>query len=398
MFKLDLKEGKHPIIIKPNLGQPELINLRDFKRDNGNYFKKIIFEALIIAVPKQSVLEILQYFHLNLYIQPILKDDGIFLERRGDKYPIQVVGIKRIKKLDFRDQGVLNDENCIIWDIFNSLMQVDNIFGERKNLYKIKIQIKNIKAIKRLIKEFKRNFILFDIIHDLPNRIENKINYHSIALFDKDWADFKFIHATDFHIARRNDFLSKFLKEKAINRIKINKSRKRKISKNDNFIFSKDFEFKEEFQDHRLEDLRYAKYNFNFNMRMLINYINERVKENKLDFVLITGDLIDYIDIARGNYQYKNNFYVFIEILLGVNRGLNKPPYLTDDEYINKKEIISPIFTIVGNHDYRKGHYSMRVGKIRKIFGMTKGDIKGYYDIKFFNYLKALRSRDHYLK
>ncbi|MFX0177771.1 MAG: metallophosphoesterase, partial [Candidatus Hodarchaeota archaeon] len=130
-----------------------------------------------------------------------------------------------------------------------------------------------------------------------------------------------------------------------------------------------------------------------------IGFVNSKVKDNELDFVLMTGDLIDYLKIARGNFLYNNNFEVFLEILLGINRGLDKPPYLgKDDEFINKKEIIAPIFTIVGNHDYRKGHYGLRFGQIHKIFGMTRSDVKGYYDIKFFDYFFALYSRDKFLK
>ena len=395
MYNLDLKKGDYPIIIKPNMGQPILINLRDFKDENGVLNKKISFEAFIITIPNQSVKEILEFFHLNIYIQPILKDEGDFAKRRGGRYPLYIFEIERIKKLDFRDQAVLEEENCIMWDVFNSLLQIDNIFGKRKNLYKVIFQIKQIKAIDRLFKESNRSSLLFDIVHDLPNRIENKINYHSIAFFDKDWAEFKFIHATDFHIARRNDFIAKFLKDKAGDKVK---KWKLKPSKKIPFILTRDFEFKLEFQEDRMDELRIAKYNFNSNLRKLIKYINEQVREKKLDFVLMTGDLIDYVDIARGNYQYKNNFYVFIEILLGINRGLDKPPYLTDDEYVNKQEIIAPIFTIVGNHDYRKGHYSLHIGSLYKIFGLTNREIKGYNDIKFFDYFKVLYSKNKFLK
>ncbi|MFX1394572.1 MAG: metallophosphoesterase, partial [Promethearchaeota archaeon] len=223
-------------------------------------------------------------------------------------------------------------------------------------------------------------------------------NYHAIAFFNKDWGDFKFIHATDFHIARRNDFISKFLKDKAKDRINRYRTQKKKITSEANFILKRDFEYRKDFQKENIEKLRYAKYNFNYNLRKLISFINKRVKENELDFVLMTGDLTDYINIARGNYQYENNFLVFVEILLGINRGLDKFPYFTEDEYINKEEILAPIFTLVGNHDYRKGHYSLRIAKTHKIFGMKKKDIKGYYDLKFFNYLTVIRSKDKYLK
>ncbi len=390
MFKLDLTEGDYPIILKPNLGQPTLINIRDDKN--------LVFEAYIIVIPTQSIEEILQFFHLNLYIQPILKDKGNFTERRGELYPLQVLEINKIKKVDFREQGIINEEDCIIWDIFNTLLQIDNIFGKRSVLYKIQIQIKEKNKIFQILEESNRSLLLFDIVHDVPNRIENKVNYHAIALFDKDWSDFKFIHATDFHVARRNDFISKFLKDKAKDRIDRYKKRRKKLSKQENFILTRDFEYRKEIQEHKLDKLRFAKYNFNHNLRLLIRFINEHVSKNKLDFVLMTGDLVDYIKIARGNDQYKDNFHVFFDILLGVNRGLDKHPYFSDDEYINSQEVLAPIFTIVGNHDYRKGHYSIQVGSIHKIFGLTKKDLRGYYDIKFFNYFLALRSKDKYLR
>ncbi len=398
MYNLDLKTGKYPIIIKPNLGQPILINLRDYIDDNGNFIKKIVFDALIIAIPGQNVNEILQFFHLNLFIQPILNDKGDFSKRRGEKYSLQIQEIEKVEKLDFREDSVLNEEHCVIWDIFNTMLQIEGLFGERKDLYNIKFQVKNAKVIHKLLKSSKKSSLIFDIVHDIPNIIEEKINYHAIAFFDKDWDDFKFIHATDFHVARRNDFISKFLKDKAKDKIKKYRTLKKQLSSKAHFILTRDFEFRKEFQEDHLNDLRYGKYNFNQNLRKLINYINERVKDDELDFVLMTGDLIDYITIARGNYQYKNNFFVFIEILLGINRRLDKYPYLTEEEYINKEEILAPIFTLVGNHDYRKGHYSLRFAKVRKIFGMKKKDIKGYYDIKFFNYFTVIRSRDKYLR
>ncbi|MHA1488250.1 MAG: metallophosphoesterase family protein [Promethearchaeota archaeon] len=398
MNKLDLEKGEYPIIIKPNLGQPILINLREFKNEKDIFVKKITFNALIIALPEQSIQEILEFFYLNIYIQPILKDEGEFTERRGEKYPLQILEIEKIKKLDFRDQGVLEEENCIIWDIYNSLLKIDEIFGKRRELYKIKFKIKKIKSINRLLKETGRNLLLFDIVHDLPNRFVDKINYHSIALFDKKFADFSFIHATDCHVARRNDFILRFLKDKVREKVKLQEKHKRKLSKIDRSVLTRDFEFKEEFQEERLKDLRFARYNFNYNLRKLISYINDRVVKNELDFVLMTGDLIDYNNIASGNYQYENNFQVFIDILLGLNRGLDKTPFLIEEEFVNKQEILAPIFTIVGNHDYRKGHYGINLGNINQIFGMTKKEIKGYHDAKFVNYLKSIRSRDKYLK
>ena len=397
---LDLSKGSFPIIIKPNLGQPILLNLGDFKNKTNEYNRSIIFDALIITKQSHSIKRILEYFYLNLYIQPILKDEGDFQQRRGDLYPIKLAEISKIENLDFRDQPILEEQNCIIWDIFNCVLQLDNVFGKRKELYHVKfeLEISIVKKIEQLLKEIKRNFLLFDIVHDIPNRTDNKVNYHSIAIFNKEWKNFDFIHASDFHIACRNDFILNFLKEKARAKWEYYKKRKKKINKVDTFVLTRDFEFREDFQEEKYEELRYAKYNFNYSLRLFIEFVNEKAIQNELDFVLMTGDLIDYLNIARGNYLYENNFHVFIEILLGLNRGLEKPPYLgKDSEYINKKEILVPIFTTIGNHDYRKEHYGMRFSQIHKIFGMTHSDIKGYYDIKFFNYLTALKSKDKYI-
>lgn len=396
---IDLTLGNYPIIISPNLGNPILLNLRNNKDHSLFPVKNLSFKALVIASKSYSIKKILENFHQNLFIQPILKDSGDFSKRRGALIDLHLVEIEKVEKLDFRDEPVLEEENCIIWDIFNCVFKHDDVFGKREDLYRIKLEVRNLPKIEQLLKDSDRDFLLFDIVHDIPNLSENKVNYHSVAVFNKDWKDFKFIHASDFHVARRNDFIIQYLREKVRSKLERFDSKEKKLSKIDKFVLTRDFEFKEEFQEERYEELRYAKYNFNYSLRKLIEFANMEVSEKSLDFMLMTGDLIDYLDIARGNYQYKNNYLVFLDILLGLNKGLENPPYLgNDDEFVNKQEILVPIFTIPGNHDYRKNHYGMGFGEIHKIFGMTHSDVKGYYDHKFFNYLTALRANDRYLK
>jgi len=398
MFGLNLKKGKYPIIIKPNLGQPVLLNLRDFKDSSGKIQKRVYFEALLIALPSQDIKDLFRYFHRNIFIQPILKKSGKFSDRRGKLIPIEISEINEVPESDFRDLPVLERDECIAWDIYNNLLEIENIFGKREVLFEAVFEIREIRKIERLFEDDSKDFILFDIVHDLPNRTENKVNFHSLAIYNKEWNDFRFIHASDFHIARRNDFISKFLKDKAKDEIRRRQAKGKDVSKVNTFILRRDFEFKEEFQEKKQNQLREARYNFNYSLRKLIEFVNECVETNQLDFILMTGDLIDYLQIARGNYQYKNNYEVFVSILLGINKGLDLPPYLSQEEYLNKEEILAPVFTLVGNHDYRHGHYSILVGKTKKVFGMTRKDVKGYYDQKFFNYLDALNSQDKYLR
>ena len=393
-FQLDLNKGDFPLIIKPNLGQPQLINLEDFKNKEGKYLKNVIFEAIIITIPKQTIPEIGKDFHLNTFIQPILKDEGKFLERRGERYPLRLIEITSLNK-NISENNLLKEENCILFDLQHTILKEEGIFGERNELFKIVFEISDIRSIEALFKKTERRFILFDIIYRIPNRNEEITNFHSLALFNKDLENLKFIHATDLHIARRNDFISKFLKERTREKVKKLSKSIRIPSKTKKFMLERDFDFKKGFQLYRFKDLRSANYNFNYHLRKLISFVND----NKFDFILLGGDLVDYVEPANYDEDYNNNFHVLFEILLGLNKGLNKPPFLvTDKEYINKKEILCPIFTIPGNHDYRRGHYSIKLGNIHKIFGVSRKDIKNYEDSKDFSYIRALYSKRIFLK
>ena len=396
---LDLSTGTFPIIIKPNIGQPTLINLaEDFTSHGG---KKITFSAMVVAMKSHSVERVLEQFHSNLFIQPILKDQGNFSERRGEKYPLRAIEIKQIDKIDLEDQPLLTEENCIAMDIYKTALNVKGIFGKRDALFEImyEIPIPIINNIIQILNKSNKKVILFDIVHDIPNMSESKINYHSLAMFNKDWANFKFIHATDLHIARRNDFIINFVRDKKRNEISRCKNNKKKIEKVDTFVLERDFEFREEFQDARYKDLKYAKYNFNYQLRKLINFVNQKVSNDECDFVILTGDIVDYVKIAKGNKSYKNNFEVFVNILLGLNKGMAKHPFLgKDEECINKNEILVPIFTIAGNHDFHMGHYGLRFLGFHNKFGLTRSDINGYDDIKLRDYYLAFNSKDKTLK
>ncbi len=396
---MELDKGDFPIIIKPNLGQPILLNLRDYKDSNNRLIKNIVFEVLVIALPHMEVERILEYFHLNIFIQPVLKCEGSFQERRGELIPLQILEILHLEQTNLKKTTPLDEKNCIISDIKQNLLDLENVFGERNSLFEIKFQIQSPNKIEDLIKNSEREFILFDIVHDIPNQMENKINFHSIAIFEKNWEDFNFIHVTDLHIARRNDFILNFVQEKVNAKLRRVSHKKNKVEKVDQIVLTRDYDFREGFQEEKFEKLRISKFNFNYHLRKFIEFANKKAGKKQLDFILMTGDLVDYTNIARGNYQYKNNYFVVLDILLGLNKGLNKPPYLENNsEFVNKYEILVPIFTTVGNHDYRREHYGIRFGEVRKIFGMTRNDIKGYYDIKFFNYLTALYSNERYLK
>ncbi len=394
---LDLTKGTFPFIIKPNLGQPTFLNLQ---KGYGTSESMHRFKSYLIAMSSDSVEIILETFYSNIYIQPILKGDGDFEKRRGERYPIKPIKISKVEKLDFEEQGMLREEKCIVHDFYKMLLDIDEIFGKRKALYEIifEISVPVINAIGHLLNQTNRNVMIFDIIHEIPNTNLKKVNFHSIAVFDKDWSDFKFIQATDLHVARRNDFIIDFLKNKVRSKIDKSGNKERKLRKIDQFVLNRDYEFREGFQEGRLDDLKFAKYNFNYNLRKLIDFTNSKVASKECDFVLLTGDLVDYLSIGKGNNVYKNNLEVFLEIILGINKGSDKWPFFEEDqEFFNKKEILAPIITTVGNHDYHKGLYGVRLAGINKIFGITHSELIGYRDIKLWNYIFSFYSRNKFI-
>ncbi|MHA1762705.1 MAG: metallophosphoesterase family protein, partial [Promethearchaeota archaeon] len=281
-------------------------------------------------------------------------------------------------------------------DIYLNLNKIFREPIENKTLHVIKFEILDVNSVRNLLKQEQRKYLLFDIVVKIPTLTSPIINYHALAIFNKDWKNFSFIHATDLHVARRNDFISFHLKNETKNKLK---NKIEPLTKNNSFsILNRDFEIKIGFQENKIDKLKHAKYNFNYNLRKFIKFVNERVKANELDFIVFSGDLIDYIEIAMGNDRYQNNYHVLTSILLGINMDDESSSFFTQEEYQNQNEILAPIFTTTGNHDYRIGHYSLHFGKISKIFGMTKEDIKHYHDLKFFSYYSTVRSNPKYMK
>lgn len=151
---------------------------------------------------------------------------------------------------------------------------------------------------------------LYDIILKFPGRTHS-IAPHSIYVKD-DWENFHFIHLTDTHVSRRLDAFRKF------------------------------------FRDRSMEDAVRNFNNFNDNFREFIQYANSLHRQGKLDLIMLTGDLVDYCFEDGGKGYYQNNFAHFENIV----RGLTGKP-----DQVDNAELIVPLFTSLGNHDYRTTPY-----------------------------------------
>jgi len=378
-----------PIILKPNIGQPVLLNINQMSDPNWNNEHIIEFDSIILANSSFKEQEIRKIFAENIFIEPILKDEGDFEKRRGDKLKLKIKSISTKDLIDFKKIQYASEELCEVWDIYHSINKRGFIGSGRDQLF---IGHFEIILSSKIFEELKTHLcILFDIVVNYPEIKQTRTNYHSIALYNKEWKNFNFIHASDTHIARRNDFIYNFLKLKELEKFEKNP---KKGKDQNNYLLSREFEFEEEFQEENLKRFRHGKFNFNNNLRLFISTANEMRERNILDFIVITGDLVDYVDTANNDEFYDNNFQLLLDILLGINRDSN----LSDKKIFNTTELMVPIFTTIGNHDYRKGHYSINAGKLFKKFGLEKKDIKEYKDDKFFNYFNAIYSRTKFLK
>lgn len=132
----------------------------------------------------------------------------------------------------------------------------------------------------------------------------------------RSWEDFGFIHATDIHVSRRLDGFRSILKQKG------------RTTSAAAFI------------------------NWNDSFRDLIRYANKLHAEGKIDFIVATGDLVDY-QFEDGDDRDGGGNFLFFEQLV---RGQVRYP---DKTVSNHEPLRVPIFTTLGNHDYREASYKL---------------------------------------
>jgi len=136
---------------------------------------------------------------------------------------------------------------------------------------------------------------------------------HAVCLTATDENGAHFIHLTDLHLARRNDLI----------RAEVSST----IGPADNLN------------------------NFNQNFRNFICKANSLSDSAELDFVLIGGDIVDFVNqgVSDSGLEDDNNWRVFIEILTG---GGN-------ESESGNPGINVPVFTTTGNHDWRLHPYDI---------------------------------------
>jgi hypothetical protein len=164
------------------------------------------------------------------------------------------------------------------------------------------------------------NRTLYDIELVLDG-ISTVISPHALYAQDE-WENFGIIHATDLHVSRRTDLFRKVLR------------------------------------DAGLDESVTAFVNYNNGTRDLIRYANKLHDEGLVDLIIATGDLIDYVYENDDDKTGGGNFEFFMKLITGDVRRPKGEPQPIDGEP-QDEPLRVPIYTTLGNHDYRVNPYEL---------------------------------------
>lgn len=255
--------------------------------------------------------------------------------------------------------------------LINNILHYD-ILGEGTRYWRIRVQVKTTDQasgapIKSLLRKHSNSEpclpTLYDLVVQRSSEVE-RVNYHAVQFVDSNKERVDFIHVTDLHISKRNDeILGEVLEDK---------------------------------QERRRETIEQEYINFNRNVRLFIECANKLADEGKLDFVVITGDLVDY---AFHGWEYdpnpsENNWRSFIHIFTGMG---------SEKALRNNEGIKVAIFTSTGNHDWRSYPYALTLKEYAREFGLTKKEAGSFcsrgFDLdEFLKYEKKQQKSPHMVR
>jgi len=348
--------------VGPNLGFPCFLKYRNTTK-NPEYS----FDLLLISRENETIKTLKTSLEEAINIIPLkglkfpnkfknITDKNIAI--RGTPIILKINDIENIDILPINRVAYLEDESYL--NPQDYLLKF-NTFGNLKAFFKVSVSFIVNSEISEFLKD--QNFIMFDIIQNISEEL-TRVNYHSLVLTKQDWKNFSFIQATDLHLAKRNDLILEKLKKDITKRIRskfrdfIDKLRKKEITPLENRLINPNNQF-----------------------RKLIKIINKKVQENQIDFLVLTGDIIDFCLISSIekfedmlNFNFLNtNWKTFRDIIL------NKVEYHKAGMILGE-ELICPIFTIPGNHDFRLGHYDLRWGLMYRKIGLVLSEALILYD------------------
>jgi len=316
---------------KPNLGQPVLA-LRSFDAS------KTVFTAVFAAT--KTGINLKQQLSGKLFLQalsntqtvihrhcmPELVNFASLLNQSGwpngikkELIPVKIDAVKPAKSATWKGWSWIKDT-----------------YESYKYEYTVTLSIAT-KDLEHVIIPQLFNFIF---VHGISPRYNFDINFHAVYVHEQSWSDFRFAQITDTHLSWRNEIIAEEI-----------------LTRWQEPVIKK-------WQDGKISTVYpTGKFvNFNENLRTFIDYANYLHRQGKLDFILLTGDIVDYIEpVRRAGSNTWNNFDAFLDIITALPRF---------DKKLTGAELEVPIFTMLGNHDYRPEEYPLVAKYVLEFLGI----------------------------
>ncbi|MFX0176387.1 MAG: metallophosphoesterase [Candidatus Hodarchaeota archaeon] len=439
-------ELEETLLINPNLGHPLFLKV-DHKLKQNNFQIDLLFVSNIKNIQdfdkslrhKLNLVPLLEYKWKMMLLLQKQKKKRILLKEKKEKRPFwkRLISIFR-KKSRLKEKQIKKEEEYIDLSkeklkklkprIFRGdpisaialhtdlapTMGIDNvnyndyyspqeylirynIFGNLDRFYKVTIDFTLSEEVSEFLKV--RNFVMFDIEHE-RTKGNKRINHHSLVISKNHKDNFNFVHATDLHLAERNDrmysIIKKWTQSVAKETLKGNENQqKNKVS-----FFKKIFKLVPNKKLSPTKPLKNRLINPNNNFRKFIKLMNQKVLQNDLEFIVLTGDLIDFTILSKLpkdvrkilDFDYEqSNWRVFKEIVLNL-------PQKKRRGVISGEELMCPIFTLPGNHDYRPFHYDLRWGGLYRKIGLSANEAIALNDKLLANPISSITKSFRALK
>ncbi len=349
---------KYPIIISPNLGIPHFIHM---VKINGILPQKFFITLNVIANAQYTPAQISSNLKKHITLLPLLDlESRSQRAKRGASIPIIVEMVSNLKGLALHDTNL--HELYELPKEKESYLIHNNFFGVNKRLFSVSVSVA-LSDLNQVLDRLKtRRFVMCDLVQSFPE-LDSKLNricYHSIIFHHHDWNSFKFSHITDLHIAKRFDEILPVLRKKTQKMDELSQLLQVKIPQRED---------------------RYRNPNDFF--RKYIKLANKHLDSNDLDFIVATGDLIDYYlknDFKREETYGINqsNWDIFIRILLNLPIPLRED--IEPNFQVSSEELQFPILTCTGNHDVRVFGYPLTSLNIFRKLGFTQVEALMYED------------------
>jgi len=351
-----MESEEFPLILSPNLGCPQIVPLRDTDHRELNK----TFTLIVATRYGEFTTPAQRFFSGRFLLRPSHQGYGANTGKppRKKDLPLSIRG----EPTEIKGWNVLSDFSGVdrTRELISNVLHYD-VLGKGTRYWKITVFLRtNRNDDEKLLQSSKAGGklpSLYDLVFkadraDKSHKYE-RVNRHAVQLIDKFKTNFSFIHLTDLHLAKRNDeILGEVLQEK---------------------------------QDRSREEIREGFVNFNKNFRTFIGKANELAAQGKLDFIVITGDLVDF---SFHGWEYgpnadENNWRTFINIATGSDKER--------DAYGNEG-LRMAVFTSTGNHDWRSYPYQPRWFGLNKSFGLSERELAYYeYETLTPDQFEALR-------